>query len=197
MTEWHDDEAFWSVMAPFMFDEDRWASTAGEIDSILALAGPQPAVDVLDLGCGPGRHTLELARRGFQVTGVDRTDLYLATAREEAEEEGLEVELVHADMREFVRPGRFDLALNLFTTFGYFDEAADNEHVLDNVYISLREGGLFLIEMSGKEIIARIFEARNWLEQNGVYRLEQRRVIDDWRRMENTWTVFGDGEPRS
>ena len=65
---------------------------------------------------------LELARRGFRVTGVDRTRLYLERAARRAREEGLEVELVREDMRRFRRPEAFAAAVNLFTSFGYFDD---------------------------------------------------------------------------
>jgi len=58
---------------------------------------------VLELACGPGRHALEFARRGYRVTGVDRTARYLETAREKAGEEGLDVEWVEADMRTLRR----------------------------------------------------------------------------------------------
>jgi SAM-dependent methyltransferase len=195
MDEWHDDDAFWTIMAPFLFHEERWLGTQTEIDLILELTGAGSDIAVLDLGCGPGRHALELARRGFMVTGVDRTAVYLEQARRKAGHEGLAVEFVQADMRDFRRPDAFDLALSLFTTFGYFEEAADNELVLANVHASLRAGGTLLIDMTGKEVLARKFQPRDWVEQDGVFLLEERRVIDDWRRVENTWTVF-DGEER-
>lgn len=67
MTNWHDDDAFWTLMAPFMFDEARWAGTGAEIELITELTQMAPGTAVLDLGCGPGRHSLELARRGFRV----------------------------------------------------------------------------------------------------------------------------------
>ncbi len=194
MTIWYDDDSFWELFAPFIFTEERWSGTAEEIDLLAGLVDLPSGTAVLDLGCGPGRHSLELARRGCRVTGVDRTAYFLGLAGDKAKEDGLDVEFVQSDMRQFVSPERFDLAINLFTTFGYFEEAADNMKVLHNVYASLRPGGVFVIEMSGKEVLARTFRERDWQEQDGVLVLEERRVIDNWRRLQNRWTVIAGGE---
>jgi SAM-dependent methyltransferase len=197
MTEWHDDDTFWKLMAPFMFDEARWIGTEAEIDYISTLAGVQPGTAVLDLGCGPGRHALELARRGCRVVGVDRTAEYLRQAREKAREEGLDVEFVEGDMRSFARPASFDLALSLYTAFGYFEQAAENEQVLRNAYISLRPGAVLLLEVAGKEVIARDFQERDWTEQGGELLLQERRAERHWTWMQNRWIVVRDGQQRS
>ena len=76
----------------------------------------------------PSRYqtTLELSRRGYRVTGVDRTESYLGEARRRSDDQGLEVEWVRADMRSFARPEAFDVVLNMYTSFGYFEDAADD-----------------------------------------------------------------------
>ncbi len=196
MSDWFDDDAFWLDFAPFMFHEQRLAGTAEEIDQVLALSGVDPGSAVLDLGCGMGRHSLELAQRGYRVTGVDLSAVYLDQAREAAQEEGLAVEFLHEDMRVFQRPGAFDLAINLYTTFGYFAAAADNQRVLDHVYAALRPGGVLVMELAGKEILARTFEERDWREQGRALMLEERRVIDDWKRIWNRWILIQDGQRR-
>jgi SAM-dependent methyltransferase len=194
MTEWHDDDIFWTKMAPFMFSEARWEGTPAEVDALTALVGLRPNSAVLDLGCGPGRHSLELARRGFQVTGVDRTRLYLQEARKRAADEGLAIDFVEADMRSFRQPERFDVALSLFTAFGYFEEAAENQRVLQNIYDSLHPGGVLLLELMGKEILASIYQARDWDEVDGVFLLQERKVSKNWSWIKNRWIVTGDGE---
>jgi SAM-dependent methyltransferase len=114
-------------------------------------------IRVLDLGCGPGRHSIPLAKQGAQVTGVDRSPFLLEKARSRAELEKLNIEWVQADMRSFVRPGGFELVLNLFTSFGYFGDVEEDLTVLRNVFHSLAPGGFFIIDVMGKEIVARGF----------------------------------------
>lgn len=115
--EWFDDESFWETMFPYMFPERRFANTPAQVDGLLALTGFGGG-DVLDLCCGPGRFSLELAKRGCRVTGVDLTPFLLDKARRAGEEAGLNVEWQRGDMRDFVRPDAFDLALSMFTSFG-------------------------------------------------------------------------------
>ena len=93
---------------------------------------------MLDLACGPGRHAVALARRGFRVTGVDRTRSYLDAARRRAAEQHLELEFIQEDMRQFERPGYFDVVLSLFSSFGYFDEPQEDRRVLAHLYVSAR-----------------------------------------------------------
>jgi hypothetical protein len=74
--EWFDDDSFWKVLYPFMFPEQRFADTPGQIERVLALAKPSGTA-ALDLCCGPGRCSIALAQAGFNVTGVDRTKFLL------------------------------------------------------------------------------------------------------------------------
>jgi SAM-dependent methyltransferase len=187
---WHEDDAFWHTFAPGMFTPEIWEAVPQQVDQMLALLGIEPGARVLDLCCGPGRHSLELARRGCTVTGVDRTAEYLQDARRRAQEEGLSVEFVEADMRRFVRPAAFDAVVNMFTAFGYFRDPEDDARVLRNVRESLRPGGRLLIDVMGKEVLARIFLPRNWEERDGVLFLQDRRVTDDWSWIENRWIAI-------
>jgi SAM-dependent methyltransferase len=192
-SNWHDEDEFWEAFAPFMFDEERMKATPAEVDQLLELLGLIDGAKILDLGCGTGRHSLELARRGFQVTGVDRTASFLRFARDVAESEGLDIEFEKADMRSFRRAEAFDCVLSLFTSFGYFEDQADNLAVLTNVYHSLNHGGSFLLDMMGKEVLARIFVERSWDEEEGVFHLQERRVTNDWSWMENRWILIKEG----
>jgi cyclopropane fatty-acyl-phospholipid synthase-like methyltransferase len=193
MTAWHEDDAFWEAFGPLMFTEELRAAAPADIDAILALVDLPSGASVLDLGCGVGRHALELARRGYEVTGVDRTAAYLAEARERARKEGLPVAFLTADMREFVRPAAFDMVLSLCTSFSYFEDAADNRKVLSNVARSLKPQGRFVLQLKGKEVLARIFQARDWREQNGTYFLQERTLSDNWGWMQNRWILIQDG----
>lgn len=190
MKAWHEGDSFWLKWAPVLFHQKRLERTKEEVDNILSLLKISPPASVLDLCCGPGRHCLELARRGFSVTGVDKTKTYLSKARNLAKKENLKAEFVQQDMRKFCRPDTFDAAINLFTSFGYFEKIEDDKKVLRNVYRSLKRGGIFLMETMGKEILARIFRERDWYEIDGNIWLEERRVLKDWTWVESRWILI-------
>ena len=83
MTEWFADDSFWAEVYPFEFAEPTFATGEAQVERAIALSGAQGG-DALDLGCGPGRHAIPLARRGFRVTAVDLSEFHLAKARERA-----------------------------------------------------------------------------------------------------------------
>jgi SAM-dependent methyltransferase len=189
--QWFENEEFWRTFYPFMFSEKRMAAAAGEVDRVLALSGVAGGA-VLDLCCGPARHSLVLAQRGFSVTGVDRSAFLLAKARERTADAALE--LVEADMRDFARPGRFDLALSLFTSFGYFDSRDEDLAVLRNIRGSLKSGGVLLMDVISKEYLAArpcatIWE--NW--PTGEIHVQHFDVFPGWARIRVQWLLI-DGE---
>lgn len=196
MAAWFDDDAFWDAFRDALFNPDRWRDAAADVDNVLRLLGLAPGASVLDLGCGPGRHALELARRGYRVTGVDRTATYLEQGRDAAAAERLEIDWVQADMREFRRDSAFDAAINLFTSFGYFDDPADELRVLENVSASLKPGGRLVLDLMGKEVLARKFQPVAWSRlADGRLWLEERAIKDDWSAVESLWMLV-DGTGR-
>lgn len=194
--EWFADDAFWGAHYSSMFPEARFVAASAEVEQVLALVGRQKG-RVLDLACGPGRHSIPLAQRGFGVTGVDRSAFLLERAKRRGAEVGVEVEWLQADMREFSRPSSFDLALSLFTSFGYFSDDADNQRVLDNVFASLRPGGHFVLDMMGKEILARVFKPTDSSEDAEGLTIQRRKVVDDWSRIKNEWILVRDGSAQT
>ena len=190
MREWFEGDAFWEKMYPFLFSERKFDAAEQEISSVLDLAGIESG-DVLDLACGPGRHATALAKRGFRVTGVDLSTYLLRQAKDLALQESVSIEWVQEDMRSFARPESFDLAINLFTSFGYFDDTRDDVKVLRNVYQSLREGGALVMEMAGKECLARVFAPTGSQGlPDGRVLVERRQVVKDWSRIRNEWIVI-------
>jgi SAM-dependent methyltransferase len=195
MALWHEDDRFWETFAPSIFGARHWEVAGWEVDGLLALAGAAPGAAVLDLPCGVGRHTLELTRRGFRVTAVDRTAAYLERLRQALAAEGLSAEIVQADMRQFCRPGSFDLALNLFTSFGYFENQADDRAVAAGFHSSLRPGGVLVMELMGKEVLARIFQERRWSQEpDGSLMLQESRVQPGWGWIDNRWILIRETE---
>ena len=193
MPEWFEDETFWEKLYPFLFTESKLEAAEAEIESVLELVGLEHG-NVLDLACGPGRHSIALAKRGFRVTGVDLSSFLLRKARERARAEGVDVEWVQEDMRHFGRPDSFDLVVSLFTSFGYFESRDDDLAVLCNVHRSLRSGGALVIEIAGREALARGFQPTTSKElADGSLLVERHEVVDDWTRIRNHWTVIEHG----
>ncbi len=194
MKAWHEQDSFWVKWTPVLFPKQRWEKTQEEVINIISLLKIDPGASVLDLCCGPGRHSLELARRGFSVIGVDRTKSYLEKARKQAEIEELKVEFLQEDMRNFCKPNTFDMAINLFTSFGYFEDIKDDKKVITNVYHSLKNNGIFLIDIMGKEVLARIFCEHSWHEVDNNIVLEECKIRKNWSWVENRWILIKDGK---
>lgn len=177
-----------------MFDEKRWAEVPAVVDAALRLAGTEAGAAVLDTCCGVGRHSIEFAGRGFRVTGVDITRPYLEAARESAEAARVAPEFLRADIRSFSRPGAFDLAVNLFTSFGYFATPEEDLAALRNIRASLAPGGAFILETTGKETAARDFIEGEWFERLGWTVLTEYKVIGAWEGLMNRWILLRGAE---
>jgi SAM-dependent methyltransferase len=155
--EWFDDDSFWRELYPFMFPEQRIADADEQMAKVLALTKPV-GKSVLDLICGPGRYSVALAKRGFAVTGVDRTKYLLDKGRARARAARVKIEWVEKDMRDFARAESFALVISMFTSFGYFDDKREDITVLENMFASLQPGGVCLIDVGGKERLAKIVQ---------------------------------------
>ena len=191
---WYDNDETWENLAGVLFTRRRWEKAETEIGLLLALLRMTGDETILDIPCGTGRHALELARRGFDVTGVDRTASYLDEARRRARDESLQVQWVQQDMRSFSRPAAFDIVLNMYTSFGYFQDIEDDRAAARVFFEALRPGGRLVMELHGKENLAAGFSARDWVElDDGRVLLEERSIIDDWRAVRNRWIVYHDG----
>jgi SAM-dependent methyltransferase len=195
--EWFDDDSFWRELYPFMFPEKRVADADEQIAKALALTKP-PGKSVLDLCCGPGRCSIALAKKGFRVTGVDKTTYLLKKARAKAKAARVNIEWVQADMRDFVRPASFALVLSMFTSFGYFDDRQDDMTVLQNMFTSLQPGGACLIEVLGKERLAKILQpTTSTVLPDGTLMVERHEIFDDWTRVRNEWLLIRGGRAES
>jgi cyclopropane fatty-acyl-phospholipid synthase-like methyltransferase len=131
---------------------------------------------ILDLGCGRGRHSHNLARRGYEVTGIDLSPEVIKTAKEKAEALNLSnTRFEVRDMRDPL-PRKFDAIVNLFTTFGYFKSDEENASVLDSVTEMLKEEGLFVLDYLNAERVKQNFVSEEEGEFQGL-RYEIKRYI--------------------
>jgi SAM-dependent methyltransferase len=167
------------------FESEAAAET--EIEWILGHVRLRPGSDVLDAPCGFGRHSLALARRGFRVTGVDLSETELGRARARAGAGGVALRLVEQDMRDMEFSGEFDLALNLFSSIGYFSDDEDRL-LLDRFCTALRPGGVFVLDTRNRDHFVRNYAAEETvtLPTGGTVRIKNRlsfttsRVHGDW-----------------
>lgn len=195
--EWFDDDSMWRELYPYLFPDTRMEAATGETADLIRLIRPRGKA-VLDLCCGPGRFSVAFAKRKYAVTGVDRARFFLAKARARARAARVNVEWVRQDMRDFVRPGAFDLALSIFTSFGYFDDKREDHLVLRHVHESLRPGGALVIQTVGKERLARIFDpVTSATLPDGSLLVQQHEIFDDWTRIRNRWTLVRRGRAKT
>lgn len=118
--------------------------TVQEVDALESLLGLTPGLSILDVGCGPGRHALEFARRGYRVTGLDISQRFIDLARSAAHAESLEVRFDREDAR--LLPGswenRFDVVVCLCQGgFGLMVAEGEDEKVFAGMVASLKDGG--------------------------------------------------------
>ncbi|MCA1832330.1 MAG: class I SAM-dependent methyltransferase [Actinomycetota bacterium] len=125
-----------------------------ETTAIIELLGLTPGDTVLDVPCGHGRISNRLAQRGFSVTGVDVTPLFLERARTDAAARGVDVTYIQGDMRSLTFDSEFDALANWFTSFGYFDDET-NRSVLAGFRRALKPGGKLIMEHLNRDRVIR------------------------------------------
>ena len=138
-------EAFFDAHAPVYEDNIFTKNTIHEVDFLLEELSLQPGSSILDVGCGTGRHSIELARRGFNVTGLDLSTEMLARAADAARSAGVTVEWIRSDATKFSLPGRYDSAICLcegaFGLLGQSDDPIGQPlSILCNISRSLKPG---------------------------------------------------------
>jgi SAM-dependent methyltransferase len=162
--------------------------TAREVAGILTLLDLRPPARILDLCCGQGRHAVPLARAGYRVTGLDRSTYLLEQAQQAAARARVEVQWVRGDMRGLPWRGRFDACVNLFTAFGYFDEEAENQAVLEQVCNVLKPGGQFLLDVSNRDYYLLHLWPNYWRRYGKATLLEETKFDPITSRFTMTFT---------
>jgi SAM-dependent methyltransferase len=150
---------FDSPYYPVLYSNRNTGEARLFLDNMLADLSPVKGASVLDIGCGRGRHSIYLNKKGFDVTGVDVSSNSIDVCKP-YENDTLHF-FVH-NMRDFFRDNCFDLALNLFTSFGYFENESDNAQVINNACRSLKKGGRLVIDfMNSKNTINNLVAEEN------------------------------------
>lgn len=162
------------------------AEAARFIDNLIARGHLSAGAAVLDLGCGSGRHSRYLNAKGFDVTGLDLSAESLKLAKSG---EGPHLRFVRQDMRQAFGAGAFDHVVNLFTSFGYFDDEADNLSVVHNIATALKPDGTLVLDylnlryaethLRPDEIVEHgevMYHLSRWRDAGHIYK---RIVVDD------------------
>ncbi|MBN2014220.1 MAG: methyltransferase domain-containing protein [Candidatus Altiarchaeota archaeon] len=138
--------------------------TSREIDMFLDILKPSPKSRILDLACGQGRHSLEIARRGFEnVEGLDRSHYLIQKAKADAKRDVLPVKFKEGDARKIPYPAdTFDVVMILGNSFGYFENSQDDLKVLREIFRVLKPWGRLLIDVADGEHMKQNFQPRSW-----------------------------------
>jgi len=189
--EWHRSffkNSFYNPASPAAV-----ARAPEEVRFVLRKTKLKKGGKLLDLCCGPARHSLLLARKGLDVTGYDYSADYLKEAAAKAQKAKVRLTLLRGDMRRLKFSGEFDAVINLFTSFGYFQKFSDDIKTLKGAARALKPGGLFMIDIVHGDFVRKNFRPRNWMRlEDGSYRLEAARLTNDG--VQNTWTTIKNGK---
>ncbi len=138
--------------------------TSHEIDLFLEILNLSLDDKILDLCCGQGRHSLELARRNFKnIEGLDRSHYLIQKAKATAKKEDINIRFREGDARKIPSPtDSFDVAMILGNSFGYFETTQDDLRVLKEVFRVLKPWGKILIEVTDGDYLRNSFQTRSW-----------------------------------
>ncbi len=159
MTAKNNWEKFFDGHAPVYMDNPFTKNTVSETDFLLDELKLPPGSRILDMGCGTGRHAVELARRGYKVTGVDISSQMLAEGEKAAREAGVSIEWVHTDATRFTSGEQFDAALCLcegaFCLLGMDDDPIEHDlNILHNIHAAIKPGArLIMTTLNGCALI--------------------------------------------
>ena len=148
---------------------------------------------VLDLCCGPARHSILLTKKGMDVTGYDYSKDYLKEAAAKAKKAKVPLRLVRGDMRRLKFRGEFDAVINLFTSFGYFPKFSDDIKTLKGAARALKPGGLLMIDIVHGDFVRGNFRSKYWTAPaDGSYHLEESVLTKDGTLC--AWTIIKKGK---
>ena len=186
---WYDEffkEDYLKIYLPFLTEE----RTKTDVDFIIDVLGLSPGSKILDLACGFGRHTIPLAKMGYDMTGLDYTEKFIQMAEEKAKEENLQIEFLVGDMRKIPFENHFAGVISYYTSFGFFSDE-ENFEVLKGVSKALKREGKFLLDIMNRDILIKNFQSKDWERlEDGTLVLEERNWDLKTGRIKNYVTIL-------
>jgi 2-polyprenyl-3-methyl-5-hydroxy-6-metoxy-1,4-benzoquinol methylase len=169
-------------------------TTEAEVSFLTDVLGLQSGHRVLDVPCGIGRHSLQLAKMGMRVTGVDRTDAFIRAATRRSRELGVAVDWIEQDMRQIDWDAEFDGAFCFWGSFGYFDEQ-DNAEFLAKLAKSVKPNGRVLVDTHVYEtLLPKLCRRMDWRRLDRMLVLEERSFDVESSRTNTHWTIIRDDQ---
>lgn len=167
--------------------------TASECEFIESELNVSPGSKVLDVPCGNGRHSIELAKRGYEMTGLDLCPEFIADAEQSCSRDRVRVRLLNADMRQLSFDEQFDGAFCFGNSFGYVDYA-DTIRFLEGMQSALKPGGKFLVEtgMAAESVLPSL-QARRWHRAGDVLALTENRYDAVESKLNTEYTFIQNG----
>jgi SAM-dependent methyltransferase len=185
--DWFETEEFMTV---YKHRDD--ADAAKVVNLILKNINIGQTKSVLDLACGAGRHSILFAQKGFEVVGVDLSSNLLESARLKSFELKLPISFINSDLRTFNTDRKFDLILNLFTSFGYFDSDEENEKIFSIASELLNMEGTFVFDFFNPEFIIENLTPHS-IDKYENFTIEQFRYIEGGRIVKKIKIISSDG----
>lgn len=175
MKDWYKKffDKFYLLSYREIIDKKRTLQEINFIEKVLELNKDDK---ILDLCCGHGRHSIELAKRGYNVTAQDLNRYFLKLAKKQAEKEGVRIRFVCKDMRIIPFRNEFDAIFNIFTSFGYLESDEEDFKVIKQVSKALKRGGKFLLDIRNPYWLINNFQYQNWRIVNDLVVLEERQL---------------------
>lgn len=193
LTDIQDNEAlFWAKFYPFIWED---FTRSKEVEDSIQLLHLKPGQRVLDVACGYGDLSSQLAKRGYIVTGCDINPDFIEIAKDKCMDAN--VEWINQDIRSFKRDNYFDAIFNIRASAFAFSSSQDDQIILKNLYASLKPEGTLILELLNPSFLLRYFQDQSWKKENDRILLIKRSWQEYQKILKEEWCLLGDGDEES
>lgn len=172
-------EEWFSADYMLIYPHRDTAEAIAQINFLLKTIPLPKNAKILDLCCGCGRHSIELRKLGYDVVSADLSSDLLYVAKSKAKTNNVDLKIIRCDMREIPFENQFDIVLQFFTSFGYFQSDEENQKVLDSIAKALKTNGKFLIDYMNPDYVVNNLISKDEKDISEGMHLIQERWIDE------------------